>query len=400
MVIFIETETQQPASIIQEDHTALTGEQEPVPYSPPPAEEEEPDEERVKRQGKMNRRKGAFLLVSLFLLFYAFNQVGFTEIMGELEGLQLWAVVSLTILTVLVFLVDAYRWKIVTDGLQKAPYRSLFPIFLSGNFVNNITPGLNNGGEVVRSYYLSRLTGRTNAECLATIVLDGAAMALAFLTLFFFSLFYMLFFLKIPAKFLLIVAAVFGFLASCGLLYYHHRKTSSPEERHRKFSNLLKWVHGLKPLQRVMVKYGDSHAFESFVRGRIEHFKKTLGDLWKKKNLFWKAYLMSFLPMFIMVVRAYILFQALGITVEPLTILAVMAFSYFLGYFIPLPGGLGVTETMMIELYIFNGVDSDIAGAVTLIDRAFFLLVAMGGGYFCLNWLGYKYNVKGSAKTT
>ena len=79
--------------------------------------------------------------------------------------------------------------------------------------------------------------------------------------------------------------------------------------------------------------------------------------------------------------------------VEFLTILAVLSIAYFLGYFIPLPGGLGIIEGTMISLYQINDIDPEIAGTVTLIDRSFYLLFSLGGGYLCLNYLGYKYNV-------
>jgi len=313
---------------------------------------------------------------------------------GELEP-ELIAV--LILLTALVFITDAFRWKVIIDGLHRCSYRSLFPIFLAGSFVNTITPGLNNGGEVVRAYYLSKLTGKTKAECLATIIMDGATIAAAFMVLFFFSLVYMVFFLNITTNVVVLVASVFAILFALAFLYYRHRKTSDPEESKLKFSRFLRWVYELKFLRSFFARQERCETFERFERfiyERLRHFKETFLGLARNRPLFIKSFTLSFVPMLLMILRSYLIFHALGEDVAYLTILAVLSFAYFLGYFIPLPGGLGVIEATMIELYIINDIDPQIAGAVTLLDRSFYLMFSMGGGYASLNYLGYKYTLK------
>ena len=358
---------------------------------------EEQSEDHLEDRARLNKKKSLFLLASFLLLFAVFYTIGFGEMFHHIAELEPRLIVALVVLTALVFIIDAFRWKIIIDGLHRSSYRSLFPIFLAGSFVNTITPGLNNGGEVVRAYYLSKLTGKTKAECLATIIMDAATIAAAFMVHFLFSLVYMIFFLNITTNVVLLVTAIFSILFALGFLYYRHKKSHSPESSKAKFSEFLKKIYGIKLLKPFFARQercGSFERFENFIFERLHHFKETLLNLAKDKTLFIKAFLLSFVPMLIMIFRSYILFHALGEDVEFLTVLAVLSFAYFLGYFIPLPGGLGVIEATMIELYIINDIDPKIAGAVTLLDRAFYLLFSMGGGYASLNYLGYRYTLK------
>jgi len=360
-------------------------------------EESHENENHQGERARFGKKKSLFLLVSFLLLFGVFYSIGFGEMFHHIGELDPWLIAALVLLTALVLVIDAFRWKIIIDGLHKSSYRSLFPIFLSGTFVNTITPGLNNGGEVVRAYYLSKLTGKTKAECLATIIMDAATIATAFMVLFLFSLVYMVFFLNITTNVVLLITAIFGILFTLGFLYYRHKKSHSPESSKARFSGFLKKIYGIKLLKAFFARQErcDSfERFENFIFERLQNFKETLLNLARNKTLFIKAFLLSFVPMLIMIFRSYILFHALGEDVEFLTVLAVLSFAYFLGYFIPLPGGLGVIEATMIELYIINDIDPKIAGAVTLLDRSFYLLFSMGGGYASLNYLGYKYSLK------
>ncbi|HID72289.1 MAG TPA: flippase-like domain-containing protein [Thermoplasmata archaeon] len=370
--------------------------------------EEKREEEFSKKEVEDNADEGSgvrytkekflFLVMSFLLLIVVFYRVGFEGVLFRIGTLDIYTIFGLVGLTALVFFIDAFRWKIVIDGLKRSSYTSLFPIFLGGNFVNTITPGLNSGGEVVRAYYLSKLTGKTKAECFATIIIDGFALGLAFFVLLLFSLVYMSLFLKVTRKVVVLVAIVFAFLFSAGGLYYRHRKRAKTEKFREGFSRFLRKIYQARFLKRFFKEHRTFEKFENFTYERIEHFKSTFKNLVKNKSLFLKAFSVSFIPMLLMILRSYILFRAMGEVVDFLTILAVLSCAYFLGYFIPLPGGIGIIEAAMIELYIVNDIDPAVAGAVALLDRSFYLMFSMGGGYLSLNYLAYKYTLKKDEK--
>ena len=56
-----------------------------------------------------------------------------------------------------------------------------------------------------------------------------------------------------------------------------------------------------------------------------------------------------------------------------------------------MPGGAGVTELLMISMYISFGISSTIAASVALLDRFIFYIFSLGFGYVSLTYLNFRY---------
>ncbi|HHL39513.1 MAG TPA: flippase-like domain-containing protein [Deltaproteobacteria bacterium] len=83
--------------------------------------------------------------------------------------------------------VTTYRWSVILGKDMTVPYPKLFSIYFIGMFFNNFLPTLV-GGDVIKGYYLYKLTGR-GGPALASIFMDRysgftALMFITFLALF------------------------------------------------------------------------------------------------------------------------------------------------------------------------------------------------------------------------
>jgi uncharacterized protein (TIRG00374 family) len=123
----------------------------------------------------MAARKDRFfyvkLAVSVFLLGYVFNKVGWTAFIDTLRNTDpLFMFLNLAISPVLI-LVSVMKWQIFLRAKNiHATLSHLFKLYLLGNFFNHFLPS-NVGGDAIRSYKLGKETGKFE-EVLASVFLE------------------------------------------------------------------------------------------------------------------------------------------------------------------------------------------------------------------------------------
>ncbi|MCK5234872.1 MAG: flippase-like domain-containing protein, partial [Candidatus Aenigmarchaeota archaeon] len=59
-------------------------------------------------------------------------------------------------------------------------------------------------------------------------------------------------------------------------------------------------------------------------------------------------------------------------------------------YIVFTPGGAGITEIVLISLYVAVGVDSHVAATVALIDRGAYYVTSFGLGYLATVYMKVK----------
>ena len=124
---------------------------------------------------------------------------------------------------------------------------------------------------------------------------------------------------------------------------------------------------------------------------RFSDQANIFSKLSRDKNKVSVNIILAFVCWILTFTNTYVLFLALSHYVSFFAIVIVISLSIFLSYFIFMPGGAGVTELLMISLYISFGISSTIAAAVALLDRFIFYIFSLGFGYGSLIYLNVRY---------
>lgn len=108
--------------------------------------------------------------VSLSLLFYVFERVGWREVLAELADADRALVVLYVLIGLIGTGVSSEKWRVLCrpHGIAVTPVR-LFNLYLVGYFFNQILP-TSIGGDVVRAYALGRDSGRHVAAMAAVFM--------------------------------------------------------------------------------------------------------------------------------------------------------------------------------------------------------------------------------------
>jgi uncharacterized protein (TIRG00374 family) len=103
--------------------------------------------------------------------------------------------------------------------------------------------------------------------------------------------------------------------------------------------------------------------------GALERFYLGVKNIASNRRLLLVCLLLSFLLWVLVILRLKIVFLSLGADESLLIINVVAVASVFAGFAPFLPGGLVLTEIIMIGLFIALGVPEDISGSVVFVDR-------------------------------
>lgn len=110
----------------------------------------------------------------LSLLVYQtglFTQEGRATLFNTLAGANLWILVLSFLVGILINMVSAFKWWMLTRSQQiGAGYWRIFSYYLVGQFYNQVLP-TSVGGDVVRSYELGKFSGR-QADSLASVFVE------------------------------------------------------------------------------------------------------------------------------------------------------------------------------------------------------------------------------------
>jgi uncharacterized protein (TIRG00374 family) len=86
-------------------------------------------------------------------------------------------------------------------------------------------------------------------------------------------------------------------------------------------------------------------------------------------------------------ITMWLMVRAYGEGISLATALVIVVFAMLLGGFAPVPGGVGVQETILTAGLVSAGIPADIAFAATIMYRVVTFLLPPIWGYFSLHWL-------------
>lgn len=298
------------------------------------------------------------ILLILLLLWWA----GIGEIQEVLKN----ANADYLLLAVLVCIVSLITWALRWDVLLKSlgirsPFKNVLAGLLIGVFVNNVTPGARGGGEPVRMYYISKKTGEPYGHVFATVMMDRVSDVIPVVIMLLLATIHVYYLgsLTLSAVIFLIDFVFAVLLLSLLGIFLSERRTK----------NLLYWFYRRfkKLMPKKALKYESKffHAVEVSVPQFQENFRRLL----RHRRAFLMALIYSGISWSLIVLRSYFIFLSLNYRIPLMSVLVVQVVGTVLGMMSVVPGGAGITEAINSAVYIFLGIDKELAVTATVLDR-------------------------------
>ncbi|PXF51547.1 MAG: hypothetical protein C4B55_04010 [Candidatus Methanophagaceae archaeon] len=334
----------------------------------------------------------------LLILILIMQNIGFSSLYSTIARANpryLFLAVALHASSILV---RNLKWQIFVNGIKRAPFFSLLAILLAGSFMDTATPGPQVGGGPLKAYFLSKKIKEDKATCLSTILVERVTGVgvLSFLGVC--SIFFVLVFVQnVPLLVKVLLEFVLVLLVGLPLLGFVVKEKYEKNERKKnegegfKGKVIISKIYYFGPFSFLRQRFKTLQGFDGYVRQKLGEFAQTFSRLSHDKKKVSENIILAFLGWLLTFASSFVLFLALGHRPSFFAVVVVISLSIFLSYFLFMPGGAGVTELLMISLYISFGISATIAASVALLDRFIFYLFSLGFGYVSLLYLNFRY---------
>lgn len=273
------------------------------------------------------------------------------------------------------FLIWAFKWKRMLTRRSPVPYGFCLRALAAGSFANLTTPTAKLAGGFVRAALLHRRHGWGMATAYGWSMADQVTNVLGHILLY--GLLAPVAAFGLPAGPERSVFLGSGLLVLVGLLVVAVLRGFA-------------WRLLVRPavagrLARLVPEKWRGEARDGATRdAAVREILQPLldqGSAWRTflPDLLWAAAAFAG----VCVANAMV-FRALGSDAPIAQLSLVVVLGYFAGVAVGAWGGVGVTEAALAALYIQIGVPADLAAAGTLLHRALFYLVVLGGGAVAL----------------
>lgn len=292
------------------------------------------------------------LLIGLLLWRIDLDEIGAT--LSEVS----WGLLALgTGIFVVTNLVSAWKWSLVIRAQgDEVSFGYLAALFYIGLFFNNFLP-TNFGGDVVKAFKLSRVTGRA-AEAAGSVVIDRVTSTIALLTI---AAVPALFQLRLLGTRMALIVLAMLLVAALIVVFF------ASERFARKVSGLS--IFRFDPLG---------------MRRHLRSFYYALHDFQRHKGTLAAVMLISLVYQGLQIITVYVLALSLGIEVSLIYYFLFIPIVLAVGMLPVSLNGLGVREGAWVLLFGQVGVPP--AQAFTMSVLCFFVMtvVSLLGGFFYL----------------
>ncbi len=344
--------------------------------------------------------KGLVLLaVSVGLLVLVAKLIGVKNITSSLLRLKWEFLVVIVFFVALMFAIEIVKFGKLVEMLKKVSLTKLLPVFFGGMFVNALTPGARTGGEFLKAYYLSKLTDKSGAKSLSVTALNGTLYGATYCILAFISIGVITATIGFPTVLVSGLAFVLVLFSLSFVLTLVLLKKGGKIIRSRIARPIVKLAFKIEGRRAQFSGF----TYEQYIEHKVKWIDEFVGLvklILKRKDIIVSAVAIQIISCFVYFSEVFLITQAFGVNLGIIPIIGVTSVSMLFGYFMILPGGIGVTEAAMVYLYPLFGVNPASAAAITLIDRSAYYLVVFGGGYASLMFLGWKYHIAKHHVTT
>lgn len=302
-----------------------------------------------------------FLIIGIGIIFILAAFTGTDKILNAISKTDKSIYALAFLVQVSAIAVWLVKWRVLATAINlQVRTRRMFPILLSGIFVNTAVPSAKVGGEPLRGYMFSKLGGVPMDKSFASVAADRAVDGIPFIAIIFFSVLSVVIGGELPlyAVILLVITSILVTIGVISFLYVCIRPKPA--------KSVVAWI--IRRLRGIIskfkpIKYVERKA-EEFMEGFEQGAQKIFGS--KKHTI--SALGLSSLYWLLSILRMWLVFQALGQSVSLATIGLAITLGLILSA-IPIPGGLGVVEGIYILIFQSAGIAQGTAFTAALLDR-------------------------------
>jgi len=268
------------------------------------------------------------------------------------------------------------RWKmILASAGHKTRLSKLYPIQLSGVFINNVTPFTYSGGDPIARTYLLRKTMKVPYSCgLATMIGEFVMDFPIFFSFLILGLVLGLGTLSAPMLIVMFVAwmcVLFVFMSLAPRAFCRLN--------HPKIAHLIYRV--LKAIKKPKSK--------AEVRHTLDRFIKPLRMIVRNRFTLPVAFI-SIMIWMVITMRYLLIFEALGVHPPIPMLLMTLTLPAIVGLIPLLPGGLGTVDFTYYSIFTLFGVPQSTALSAILVERMITFVLGIVVGAIALSYVGVK----------
>lgn len=302
-----------------------------------------------------------FFLAGILVVLILALIVGTEDIVKAISDIDKRIYALAFLVQVLAIFVWLSKWKILTKAIGlNVGARRMFPILLSGIFVNTAVPSAKIGGEPLRAYMFSKLGKVSLDKSFASVATDRALDGIPFIAIIFASLTVAIFTWNLPLYVIFILLLASAILAVGVVAFLYVCMNPVPAK------GLIQWL--IRRLRRVIGKFRPVKYVERKVENLIESFGLRAQAILTNKRYSSPALALSFAYWILTVFRMWLVFLALGHSVSFVTIGLAVTLGLVLQA-VPIPGGLGVVEGMYTFIFQAAGIPAGAAFSAAMLDR-------------------------------
>ncbi len=268
------------------------------------------------------------------------------------------------------FLIWTLKWKYLVDKIEHIKFTTLFMGLLAGNFMRTNVLRARTLGGFGRVFFLKNVSqDHRHANWYATIVMDQTTNNFVFTPLIVFSLLFGILFLNIPRWLSVLMEIIVLVLFSSALGAYMLRQKIK-RTAIINFGQLnLQRIYNFTPVKIIRNRFDSYHIFEEIVVRNLTEFTKTYTSILKDKQTLVKDVTLAVLMYSFIYSKSYVLFHSTGYDISILQLVVSLSLILWIISVVPVPGGFGFKEIVMIGMYTMVGVPINIAAIVSVIDR-------------------------------
>ena len=334
---------------------------------------------------KLNSMIFAARLIGAIAILWFIDVEQLTLILGSIDP---YLILLAFLLELSGFLIWTLKWKHLVDKIEHINFAILFMGLLAGNCMSTNVLRARTLGGFGRVFFLKNASQSSkHANWYATIAMDQTTNNFVFTPLIILSLLFVFLFLNIPwwLSLLMEIMALILFTSALGA-YLSRQKIKRTSIINFCQLNLQRMYH-FTPIKFIRNRFESYHIFEEIVVRNIAEFTKTYTSILNDKQTLVKDVFLAVLMYLFIYSKSYVLFHSSGYEISILQLVVSLTIILWINSVVPVPGGLGVKEIVMIGMYTMVGVPINIAAIVSVIDRMIYLFFVIVISYSAIGIL-------------
>ena len=283
------------------------------------------------------------VIVSLIIMYFILKD-DYVEIINNLSKVNIIFILVSVVLMILYVLFQSFSMHLYLKVIDKNyKFTDTFILMSSALFFNAITP-FSSGGQPFQIYLLNK-QGIKVSEAMNVLLQNFFAYQLALTILGTISIIVNNFFDIIPNTSLLKHIVIVGFIVNVVVLLLIVYLGKAKNLNTKMFNKIFNFIFNLKILRKK------SDLKEKIIN-KIDEFYNSNIYFKKEKYILLKTILLNMVSLLVFYCIPFFIFKSLNIiNVDVLDSLVCTSYTYFVGSFVPIPGGTGGLEYAFIEFF-------------------------------------------------